>query len=68
MKNENLNDEDKKFMIDIELIRNQIELSRSQIQKNSVDMVKANKEIKWYELTLIVAVTLAVVAITKLFL
>jgi len=75
MKTENLSDEDKKFMADIELIRSTIEkqasdreLIHSQIQKNSVDMAKSNKEMKWYEATLIIAGTLAVVAIVKLFL
>ena len=30
--------------------------------------IKLNKDIRWYEVTIIIAVTLAIVALTKLFL
>ena len=44
------------------------ELIQSQIAKNLADTAKSNKELRWYEVTLIIAGTLAVVAIAKLFL
>ena len=45
-----------------------LELIHSQIAKNMADTAKANRELKWHEVTLIIAGTLAVVAIAKLFL
>ena len=51
----------------------QIETLRTEINKMiaaraNEDARKARKETKWYEVVIIVSVTLAVVAITKLFL
>lgn len=53
----------------------QIETLRTEINKMIADTARANedarktrKETKWYEVFIIVSVTLAVVAITKLFL
>lgn len=39
-----------------------------EIEKMRTETAKANKELRWYEITVIVAVTLAIVAIAKLFL
>jgi hypothetical protein len=38
-----------------------------EIAKLIAETAKLNKELRWYEVTLIIAATLAVVAITKLF-
>jgi hypothetical protein len=40
----------------------------AEIAKLLAETSKLNKDLKWYEVTIIVAVTLAVVAITKIFL
>lgn len=45
-----------------------IEKSQLERLKMQIDFEKAKKELKWYEVTVIVAVTLALVAIAKLFL
>ncbi len=39
----------------------------TEIEKMRVETDKARKELKWYEVTMIVAVTLAVVAVAKIF-
>jgi len=39
-----------------------------EIEKMRAETTKINKEISWYEVLLIVFVTLAVVAVTKIFL
>ncbi len=39
-----------------------------EIEKMRAETAKANKELRWYEATIIIAATLAVVAIAKLFL
>ncbi len=39
----------------------------TEIEKMRVETEKARKELKWYEVTIIVAVTLALVAIVKIF-
>ncbi len=39
-----------------------------EIEKMRAETAKANKELRWYETTIIIAATLAVVAIAKLFL
>ncbi len=39
-----------------------------EIAKMRAETAKANKELRWYEVTIIIAATLAVVAIAKLFL
>lgn len=44
------------------------ELIDTQIASLIATTVKLNKEIKWYEITIVIAITLAVVAFTKLFL
>jgi len=40
----------------------------AQTAKLLIDSDKAKKELKWYEITIIIAGTLAVVAVAKLFL
>ena len=40
----------------------------AEIAKLMAETSKLNKELKWYEVTIIIAVTLATVAIAKLFL
>ena len=46
----------------------EIEQIRAEISKTMAETAKLNKELRWYEVTLIVAITLALVAIAKLFL
>ncbi len=43
-----------------------IEKLQAEITKLISDTAKVNKELKWYEVTIIIAGTLAIVAITKL--
>lgn len=40
----------------------------AEIAKLMAETAKLNKELRWYEVTIIVAITLAVVAVVKLFL
>lgn len=40
----------------------------AEIAKLMAETTKLNKELRWYEVTIIIAATLAVVAIAKLFL
>lgn len=46
----------------------ELEKTKAEIIKIMAETKKVNKELKWYEVTIIVAATLAVVAIAKLFL
>lgn len=39
-----------------------------EIAKLIADTAKVNKELKWFEVTIIIAATLAIVAVAKLFL
>ncbi len=40
----------------------------AEIAKLMAETAKLNKELRWYEISIVVAVTLAIVAMTKLFL
>lgn len=40
----------------------------AEIAKLMAETAKLNKELKWYEVSVIIAITLAVVAVVKLFL
>ena len=40
----------------------------AEIARIMAQTIKLNKEIRWYEVTIIIAVTLVIVAVTKLFL
>ena len=40
----------------------------AQTAKFAAETAKTGKELKWYEITVIIAITLAIVAIVKLFL
>lgn len=42
--------------------------TEAEIAKLMVETAKLNKELKWYEVMVIIAITLAIVAIAKLFL
>lgn len=46
------------------------DIERSQVEREKLraETAKVNKELRWYEVSMIVAVTLAIVAIAKLFL
>jgi len=82
MNTKKLSNEDKKFMVDIELIRSTIEKQASdrelirntitkqnvEIEKFRADTTKSLKETHRYDLTIGIALALAIVAITKLFL
>lgn len=39
----------------------------TEIEKMRIETEKARKELKWYEVSLIIAVTLAIVAVAKIF-
>ncbi len=45
----------------------ELEKMRVETDKMRVETAKARKELKWYEVTIIVAVTLALVAVVKIF-
>jgi hypothetical protein len=60
-----MNDKDQ---IQHEQILETIANLNAQTAKFAVDLQKTSKELKWYDIMVIVAVTLAIVAITKLFL
>lgn len=68
MKNDKLSDEDKKFIADMDLIRSTITKQAAEIEKMRIDGLKTQKETHRYDLTIGIAVTLAIVAFTKLFL
>lgn len=44
------------------------EKTQAEIAKLMAETAKLNKELRWYEATIVVAMTLAVVAVAKLFL
>jgi len=44
------------------------EKMQAEINKILAETIKLNKDIRWYEIAIIVAATLAIVAIVKLFL
>ena len=46
----------------------EIDKLRTEINKMIAETAKVNKEIRWYEVIIIVSVTLAVVAVAKIFL
>ncbi len=50
-----------------EFHRAQLAKIYTEIEKMRVETEKARKELKWYEVTVIVAVTLAIVAVAKIF-
>lgn len=68
MKTENLSDEDKKFIADMDLIRSTTTKQAAEIEKMRIDGLKTQKKTHRYDLTIGIAVTLAIVAFTKLFL
>lgn len=55
-------------MISSEMHEAQLAKIYVEIEKMRTETAKANKELRWYEVMIIVAVTLAVVAMAKLFL
>ena len=57
-----------KVQAEINHLLAQITRSRIEADKMQAETAKVNKETKWYEILIIVSVTLAVVAIVKLFL
>jgi len=46
----------------------ELEKLHAEITHLMAQTMKVNKELRWYEVTIIIAATLAIVAITKLFL
>lgn len=54
--------------LQIEKLRTEINKMIAETARANEDARKARKETKWYEVIIIVSVTLAVVAIAKLFL
>ncbi|MBR0574465.1 MULTISPECIES: hypothetical protein [Pasteurellaceae] len=60
--------DNKKFEAEIEQMRATTIKLQAETMKLQNESAKLNKELKWYEVSIIVAVTLVVVAIAKLFL
>lgn len=54
--------------MNVETAELQTEKLRAEIAKLMADTAKVNKETKWYEIVITVSVTLAIVAVAKLFL
>jgi len=58
----------KKIQAEIAKIFTENDKMRTEINKMIAETAKVNKDIRWYEVVIIVSATLAVVAIAKLFL
>ena len=54
--------------IEADKMRAETTKANVETDKMRVETAKANKELKWYEIVIIISATLAVVAIVKLFL